>query len=63
MGCVEEGRRVDDEGGKGRFSAVAQEKVGPFRSRASRSETAPAGGRKNRPVFERLRHGDIHIQF
>ena len=44
MGCVEEGRRVDGEGVGVGTSAVARAKVGPSRSRASRSDTAPAEG-------------------
>ena len=42
MGCVEEGRRGDDEGVGAITRAVARAKVGPSRSRASRSDTAPA---------------------
>ena len=45
MGCVEEGRRVDGEGVGVGTSAVARAKVGPFRSRASRSDTDRASGR------------------
>ena len=42
MGCVEKGRRGDDEGVEGITGVVARAKLGPFRSRASRSDTAPA---------------------
>jgi len=42
MGCVEKGRRGDGEGVEGITRAVARAKVGPSRSRASRSDTAPA---------------------
>ena len=42
MGCVEKGRRGDGEGFEGITRAVARAKLGPSRSRASRSDTAPA---------------------
>ena len=51
MGCVEEGRRVDGEGVGVVTRAVARAKVRhTSRAEASRSETAPAGG-KNFGVF------------
>ena len=63
MGCVEEGRRGDDEGVGAITRAVARAKVGPSRSRASRSDTAPAAGANFKRVFDRPGQGLSHVKF
>ena len=50
-GLCRSGERVDGEGVGVGTGAVARAKVGPFRSRASRSDTAPAEGAQNSACF------------
>lgn len=63
MGCVEEGRRVDDEGVKGVSAWSRKRRSARPGAELRAARPRQRKGRKNRRVFERLRHGDIHIQF